>query len=716
MPLFLLLLLAQSQLDNASKHIDTGNTKAALETLKTLRCDNQPCEARKLALTGSAHLYEANYEAALNNFHTAREIYTQLNDLPRVIDLYNNEGSVHLFRGEYAESNSHYQQALKLTNQNKQAPWFQSTLQFTTVNLATLYQKLGRNREALNLYNSTQSNLAPQEQAQSLSNRATLLRRLGDPYKCKQLLEEALALLKNSPQQDTRLGILKNLGIVLALDFNDYPAAARYFDQVLTTADKSRDARESLQARLYSAELAYRSGNHPLAKQLWQQSLTLSQQSKSPEEEWRSLYGLARISRNRDQARSALASIEQLRSGIGTTTLKSDFLADKSEVFDFALALDFEANDPTSAFHTIERSRALALREALPTKPTLLTLQQFQSRLTKDEAALRLEVGKTESYALWITPTTTHLERLPITEKQASNPNPAILFRNALWPAKRLWIIPDGPLALIPLEPLFPKLIETAYLPAAWFLEAPKLATKHIHFPWQLEVAAYSSPTINTQNLLPGDEILAPLPNSTKEVEAIARILPGHANLYTQATLSQLATAPILHLATHAIADPESAQRNRILLGNTYLYATQLKPNSLPNTELAVLSACDTSLGPQLRGEGVQSLSRAFLAAGANATIASYWKVDDRSTRILMETLYRNLTQGLSYSEALHQTRLTLQKQNSDPRIWAAFTVQGAARDTLPRFISWPQLLSAAAAMLALTAYVFNKLRAPQAQ
>jgi CHAT domain-containing protein len=442
----------------------------------------------------------------------------------------------------------------------------------------------------------------------------------------------------------------------------------------------------------------------------------LSQQSKSPEEEWRSLYGLARISRNRDQARSALASIEQLRSGIGTTTLKSDFLADKSEVFDFTLALDFEANDPTSAFHTIERSRALALREALPTKPTLLTLQQFQSRLTKDEAALRLEVGKTESYALWITPTRTHLERLPITEKQASNPNPAILFRNALWPAKRLWIIPDGPLALIPLEPLFPKLIETAYLPAAWFLEAPKLATKHIHFPWQLEVAAYSSPTINTQNLLPGDEVLAPLPNSTKEVEAIARILPGHTNLYTQATLSQLATAPILHLATHAIADPESAQRNRILLGNTYLYATQLKPNSLPNTELAVLSACDTSLGPQLRGEGVQSLSRAFLAAGANATIASYWKVDDRSTRILMETLYRNLTQGLSYSEALHQTRLTLQKQNSDPRIWAAFTVQGAARDTLPRFISWPQLLSAAAAMLALTAYVFNKLRAPQAQ
>ncbi|MCX6613307.1 MAG: CHAT domain-containing protein [Acidobacteria bacterium] len=268
----------------------------------------------------------------------------------------------------------------------------------------------------------------------------------------------------------------------------------------------------------------------------------------------------------------------------------------------------------------------------------------------------------------------------------------------------------------MPLEPLFPKLIETAYLPAAWFLEAPKPVTTSIHFPWQLELAAYSSPTINTKNLLPGDELLPPLPNSTKEVEAIARILPGHANLYTQGNFNQLATAPILHLATHAIADPESAQRNRILLGNTYLYASQLKPNSLPNTQLAVLSACDTSLGPQLRGEGVQSLSRAFLAAGAHATIASYWKVDDRSTRLLMETLYRHLNDGLSYSEALHQTRLALQKHNSDPRTWAAFTIQGAARDTLPTFISWPQLLTVAASLLALAAFLFSRRLATRAQ
>ena len=716
MLVLLLLLLAQSELDLANHKINAGNTKAALAVLEAIRCGDETCTARKNSLTGAAHLYEAHYELALRHFAAAKEIYDRQGDARHSVDLLNNIGSVHFFRGEYAEANRSYQQALQLLGQNRQAAWHAEAYPFTIVNLATLQQKLGRNREALALYLSIDAKSLPaSEQAQSLSNRAVLVRRLGDPYKAKALLEQALAILKKEPHQDILLGILKNLGIVLALDFHDAEAAARYFEQVREAADQSNDQREGLQARLYRAELALRSGDLPLAKLLWTQALRLSRESKSLEEEWRSLYGLARISGSRMLARQALDSIEGLRSGIGAPSLKSDFLADKSEVYEFTLALDYEHTDSESAFHTMERSRALSLREALPATPSLLGLKEFQARLEPDEGALVFETGKLHTYALWITAKEARLERLALPQALAAKlvgereyrQLASLLFGNAMLPKGRLWVIPEGPLALIPLELLMPREVETAYLPAAWFLEAPQRAWRGVRFPWQVEMTAVASSTV--ADLLPGDEGLAALPGAKAEIAAIARILPGRTNAVETATVGALNRAPLLHLATHAVADPEASQRNRILLGSAYLYANQLKPGALDQVRLAVLSACDTSRGPQLRGEGVQSLSRAFLAAGAKATVASYWKVDDQATRQFMTAFYRRLEEGRSISGALLDARVRFRAAQAPQTVWAAFTVQGAARDRLPNYLSWTQLLLMVAGVLALASWWFSR-------
>jgi CHAT domain-containing protein len=79
------------------------------------------------------------------------------------------------------------------------------------------------------------------------------------------------------------------------------------------------------------------------------------------------------------------------------------------------------------------------------------------------------------------------------------------------------------------------------------------------------------------------------------------------------------------------------------------------------NTEMVVLSACETGLGEVAGGEGVFGLQRAFHLAGARTVVASQWKVDDAATRVLMELFYRNLWEAkMGKLEALRQAQLAM--------------------------------------------------------
>jgi CHAT domain-containing protein len=81
----------------------------------------------------------------------------------------------------------------------------------------------------------------------------------------------------------------------------------------------------------------------------------------------------------------------------------------------------------------------------------------------------------------------------------------------------------------------------------------------------------------------------------------------------------------------------------------------------LRGVELVVLSACETGLGKQIRGEGLISLQRGFHLAGVRSTLTSLWKVDDAATKALMVEFYTNLWEKrLSKLEALRQAQLTM--------------------------------------------------------
>ena len=94
--------------------------------------------------------------------------------------------------------------------------------------------------------------------------------------------------------------------------------------------------------------------------------------------------------------------------------------------------------------------------------------------------------------------------------------------------------------------------------------------------------------------------------------------------------------------------------------------------------DLVVLSACETGLGKEIKGEGLISLTRAFMYAGTPSVVVSLWNVNDESAADLMIRFYRNLKTGrMSKAEALRQAQLETIRDNGFPFFWAPFVLVG---------------------------------------
>jgi CHAT domain-containing protein len=97
----------------------------------------------------------------------------------------------------------------------------------------------------------------------------------------------------------------------------------------------------------------------------------------------------------------------------------------------------------------------------------------------------------------------------------------------------------------------------------------------------------------------------------------------------------------------------------------------------LLDTELVVLSACDTGLGAIHAGEGVFGLRRAFVVAGAKTLVMSLWKVPDQQTQALIVDFYRRLLAGTPRGQALREAQQELRKRHPHPFCGGAFICQG---------------------------------------
>lgn len=193
-----------------------------------------------------------------------------------------------------------------------------------------------------------------------------------------------------------------------------------------------------------------------------------------------------------------------------------------------------------------------------------------------------------------------------------------------------------------------------------------------------------------------GREGFARLPFSRREARAIMELVPEGEGLVAldfsanraTATGGELANYRVIHFAAHGLLNSKHPELSGIVLSlydeegrnqEGFLGLNDIYNLNLP-ADLVVLSACQTALGQDVRGEGLVGLTRGFMYAGAARVIASLWKVDDSATAALMEEFYRvMLGKGLKPAAALRAAQIHVWQQHRwrSPYYWAAFTLQG---------------------------------------
>ncbi|MGA9980378.1 MAG: CHAT domain-containing protein [Candidatus Sulfotelmatobacter sp.] len=154
------------------------------------------------------------------------------------------------------------------------------------------------------------------------------------------------------------------------------------------------------------------------------------------------------------------------------------------------------------------------------------------------------------------------------------------------------------------------------------------------------------------------------------------------------ATSAALGQYRIIHIATHGLLNSRNPELSGLVFSlvdrqgkpqNGFLEAQDIYNLKL-GADLVVLSACQTALGKEIRGEGLVGLTRAFMYAGVPRVVASLWKVPDQATTELMQKFYRGiLQQGLEPAAALRAAQFSMWKESrrSAPYYWAGFTLQG---------------------------------------
>lgn len=273
---------------------------------------------------------------------------------------------------------------------------------------------------------------------------------------------------------------------------------------------------------------------------------------------------------------------------------------------------------------------------------------------------------------------------------------------------RRLTVIPDGPLYLLPFESLVveggkqPRYlldldIPVAYAPSATVLDNLCGGQSPAPSPPIRSVLSVGDP-------LHGRVGLSALPSAAWESAWVAENF-GKAGVQAKALQKRNATeaavrlrltgSQVLHFACHGLVDDQSAN----LLGalaltpgtvaddpgdDGQLTLAEVYGLDLKGCELAILSACETNYGPQQQGEGVWALSRGFLVAGARRVVASNWLVDDEAAATLISYFCGELARqqdgaAPDYARALHNAKRLVRKNPKwqSPFYWAMFELLG---------------------------------------
>lgn len=458
--------------------------------------------------------------------------------------------------------------------------------------------------------------------------------------------------------------------------------------------------------------------------------------------------------------RAAIGLIDALRAGVSTETARAGFMATVTELFANAVLTAVAAGRPDEALVLAEQARARAFLDLLASGVAdsrlpatgVLTASQICQALAPDEVLLAYfttglmaaPAGReTESLDRHRFPPASTLIFIVTRGGVAvvtgdASPNdlqprrlagaaerhflqPAVrrtLYDRLIAPAARLLagkrrviIVPHGPLHYVPFQALIapdgetllrPGGPELLYGPSASVLFRDRAAAKPLGFRQTPRI--WETPCLALGYDGEGDQRLR---FAEEEASRIAALLGGEALVgpagKREALLQRGPVARYLHISCHGQFDPAAPLESSLHLGaGEKLTAREALASLRLRCDLATLSACESGLSQVRRGDELMGLVRAFLAAGAPAVIATLWRVDERSTRLLMERFYREVAAGAGFAGALQQAQLYLRELGreealallgkdtssagwaerpfADPFYWAPFVLVGGGR------------------------------------
>lgn len=362
-----------------------------------------------------------------------------------------------------------------------------------------------------------------------------------------------------------------------------------------------------------------------------------------------------------------------------------------------------------------------AINKKYQEEENVFSLKKLQNKLAQDDAVLtEYFFGEHHLYQFVISANDIILNKMPLNKKskeeitqfihlfdapstinndvlnftkQAFNIYNLLNFR-ALSAYKKVIVIPDGLLNFIPFEALLSSKTSTTS-----FSKMPFVVKKQ-NVAYNTSVLFY----LNNRDKSSNNKLLGFFPvfkntnqtlnYSIDEAEAIKKEMTSKIFMNADATKSNFienaSTYGIIHLSTHAsggnFITPANMQFHKDTLLLNELYSMNIPAN------LVVMSACETGVGKQYKGEGVMSIARGFQYAGAKNLLFSLWQINDLSTSKIMQSFYKNYDNHESAFFANHHSKMAylenddISNTKKSPYYWSAFVFYGSLETVKPEY------------------------------
>jgi CHAT domain-containing protein len=462
----------------------------------------------------------------------------------------------------------------------------------------------------------------------------------------------------------------------------------------------------------------------------------------------------------------AARTIETLRTTVPAQELRAAYLARRVEAHEWlAAALMTLSKSPTdsfveAAFNVAERARVRALADLLAegrsrrtanhpliAPPRARTRVEMAAALGPRDALIEYLVGEQHAFAWLLTRDELIGFRLPSPKSLDTDVRLALALIESddraglrelgdrLTPAllgpllsrlpqlRRILVVPDGPLQRLPFAALPVPGIPSTYL-AQHVVSSTvgsgsllEMLDRNTTGRWPLLALSAGGGSSPSQRSEPTARASGSVLRETSgEISDAMRLLDTDGTSRSMRDATELAIKTdgiadyrVIHIAAHSVVDEAYPRNSAVMLGLAGTEDGELRASEISqlrvNANLVVLAACRTQLGRILRGEGLLSLARSFMEAGAQAVVASLWDVGDRDTRVLMRGFYSGIRAGLSPDEALRVTQLQMIRAGGElaaPKAWASFQVSGEGRRAVfPRASVSMAGLSAAGGLIA---------------